>query len=115
MFLQCGSDKVAKQWVGIEGVGFEFWVILHGDEPGVVWDFDDFDEIPVRAGSGRVHAGFDQAFFVRWIEFESVAMSFRDFLRAVRLTRFRFFCKDARLRSEPHRAAFVGDRLLFFE
>ncbi len=56
--------------------GFEFWVELTAEEPGMISDLDDFNEIVVGRGSRYDQAGIFKLLTIGIIEFVSVAMAF---------------------------------------
>ncbi len=50
-FFRCG-DESGKERVRFSGAAFEFWVKLAADHEGVVFDFDDFDEVLFGVDAG---------------------------------------------------------------
>ena len=46
--LHGGADEGGEERVRLEGPGFQLWVELHADEPGMVGDLDDLRQEPVR-------------------------------------------------------------------
>src|SRR4051794_2386246 len=55
--LQGGGDEVAEQGVGLGRLRLELGVELDGEEPGVVGQLDDLDQVAVGAGAGGAQAG----------------------------------------------------------
>src|SRR5262245_56249903 len=55
--LEGRGDELAEQGVGLGGLALELGVELDGQEPGVVLQFDDLDELAVGAGAGDDEAG----------------------------------------------------------
>ena len=54
-----GFYKFTEQGMRRVGAGFEFGMELHADEKAVIRDFHRLDEVPVRRGAGKHHAGCD--------------------------------------------------------
>ena len=39
-----GTNKVPKKWMCFAGTAFEFRMELAGDKPGVIFEFDEFNQ-----------------------------------------------------------------------
>jgi hypothetical protein len=49
---QGGADEIPEQRVGFHRFGLELRMKLAAEEPGVIGDFDDLDQVVVRGGAG---------------------------------------------------------------
>ncbi len=59
-------------------LGLEFRVELHGQEPGMVQQLDDFDDRAVRAGSGSDQAMLVESLAIIIVKFIPMTMPFAD-------------------------------------
>src|SRR5512136_3127472 len=73
MLITC-SNKRYKQRMRLERLGLEFGVELASQEPGMVFDFDDLDQLVLRIPPGKEQPGPGQVAFVGRVEFIAVAM-----------------------------------------
>ena len=123
--FQCGTFVCSKLWnecpheVHEEGVGMEdgggvFGMELGADEPGVVGEFDDFDEVGVGIGADALHAVLLEVGEVAVVEFVAVAVALLDGGLAVDGVGLAAFAQLAGVGSEAHSAAHAGDGLLLF-
>jgi hypothetical protein len=59
-----------------EGSGFQFLVILHADEPGMVLELDDFHHQAVGLHADKTEPGFFLPFAVIDIDIAAVPVAF---------------------------------------
>src|SRR2546421_1859986 len=85
---------------------------LAGDEPGMSWQLDDFDETPLLEGSRDDEPCLDEASPEVVVDLVAVPVALVDHRLAVGLQGPRSRAELDRLRAEPHRAAEVLDLLL---
>jgi hypothetical protein len=88
---------------------------LHGEEPGMAGELDDFDELAIGAGAGEGEAVSRELLAIDVVELVAVAMAFGDFFAPVRFAGVRALREDGGLRAEAHGAAFVSDVFLLVE
>ena len=103
-----GGDEALEQRMRLVRLAQKFRMELAGDEKRMVLQLDDFDQFAVRRKAAENKAGLLEFFAVGVVEFVAVAVAFVDDKRAVKLARLRADDQLARLRAEPHRAAFFG-------
>lgn len=113
--MDSGGDKGGEEGVGVGRFAFEFGVELDSDEPGVVFEFDDFDQLLIAAGAGESHAVSFELLAVLVIEFVAMSVSFGDIESVVGCGGAASFGQSGGLGSESHGPAEVFDGLLFFE
>jgi hypothetical protein len=53
--LDSRFDEGGEEWMSRSWLALELRMELHGDEPGVVGQFDDFDQLPFRMESREDH------------------------------------------------------------
>ena len=94
-------------------LGFELGVVLDSDKPRMIGHFHDFHQRIILAGPRDNHAVGFQLLTVSIIEFPAMAMAFADFGRIIALHRLGAGFYLCSLSSQPHRATFVDDILLF--
>ncbi len=75
LVLPSGGDEIPEERVGSEGSRFELGMKLNRQEPGMVRDLDDLDELGVGCATSDEKAGLGQNFFVFPIELEAVAVA----------------------------------------
>ena len=97
------------------GFRFEFWMILHSKEPGVVLVFDDFNQRVIGTGAGTVQSMSCELFAICVVDFVSMSMSLGHFVGPVGFGGFAAFSEAGGIRSQPHGAALVRDILLLIE
>src|SRR5690349_14740116 len=83
LVLDRGAHEVAEQRVRLHGLGLELGVELHADEPGMVRQFDDLDQVVLRVHAGHHHARVLQALAVGVVQLEPVPVALADLQRAV--------------------------------
>jgi len=81
-------DESFEEWVRLIRFAEEFRMILAGDEEGMIFEFDDFDEFSVRARAAEEEPGFFELCTVFVIEFVTVTVAFVDDKGAVELRGF---------------------------
>lgn len=64
--------------MGLGRAGFKFRMELAADEPGVILDFDDFDQAVIGRRTGQDQAGVDHFRAILVVEFPAMAMAFID-------------------------------------
>lgn len=69
-------NKAVEQGMRLGRAGFKFRMELAADEPGMILDFDDFDQTVVRGRTGQDQAGIDHFRTVLIVEFPAVTMAF---------------------------------------
>ena len=85
---------------------------LRRQEPGVVFQFDDFDKPTVRRQPAQHESLRKQLLTVRVIEFVAVPMALAHFAHPVHLLGQGALPELAEIGSEPHGPAFSTDGLL---
>src|SRR5437868_1665457 len=90
----------------------ELGMELAGDEPGMSWQLDDFDETTLLEGSRDDEPRVDEASPEVVVDLVAVPVALVDHRLAVGLLGPRSRAELDRLRAEPHRAAEVLDLLL---
>ena len=64
--------------MGLLGLGAEFRMELHGDEPGMIGNLDDFRQVLVGIGPGDREAGRLELSAILGIEFIPMAVPLAD-------------------------------------
>ncbi len=113
--LDGGGDEGCEERVSFGGFALELGVELNGQIPGMGWQFDDFDELVIGAGSGEREAVRLVLLPVLIVEFVSMSMAFGDRGGAVGCFRQGTWREVGRMRSEAHGSSQFGDFLLFIE
>ena len=94
---------------GSRGSGFELGVKLAAEKPGVVFEFDDLDQLVFRIFSRDDEPGIGQNLFISGIEFEPVTMPFIDIGALVDLICQGILLYPAEVLSQPHGSSQVGN------
>src|SRR5205823_6294722 len=107
-----GPYEAAEDRMAIERTGFELRVELAGEEPRMVGELDDLDEVLVWR-QPREH----QAFFFELpaklvVELVAMPVALGDLLLAVEPLRERAVRKHAWIGAEPHRGALLRESFL---
>ena len=110
-----GGDEAFEEGVRFVGFALEFGVELAGDEEGVIFEFDDFDEFAVGRCATKNEAGLFEFGAIGVVEFVAVTMAFVDEKCAVEMRAQGVHGELAGLRTQAHGAAFFGDILLFVQ
>ena len=110
-----GGDEAFEEGVGLVGFAVEFRMELAGDEEGVFWNFDNFDEFAIGRIAAEAEAGFFELVAVGVVEFVAMTVAFVYDESAIKTRGFGPHDKLARLRAEAHRAAFLCDAGLLIE
>ena len=76
LIFQGGLDKSGEQRVRAVWSGFEFWMGLCGDEPGMIRKLDHFDDPSVRGDAGQLHTVFRQGLAVIVVDLIAVTVAF---------------------------------------
>src|SRR6185295_2336573 len=112
-FLAQGRpDKSAEQRMGTVRARAILRMELCGQKPGMVFQFDDFDQAAVRGKPAQPQPLCRQLLAVRVVEFEAVPMPLTNFIHPVHLVGERALAEPAEIASEPHRPALVAQTLL---
>ena len=85
--------------------GFEFRMSLRGNEEGMRRNLNPFDNMLIRREADRNKACFPEGFAIIIIDFITMAMTFRDILRSIKLIGFRFRIKMAGISAKTPRSA----------
>ena len=85
MPLDCGFDKASEQRVGSQRFAFELRMELHGNEPRMVGDFNDFHQAAIWTGAGKSHSVCLELLPIQIVELVSMPMPFIDFIATVGL------------------------------
>ena len=80
---QGGCDKACEEGMRLKGFAFELWVVLHADEPGMVFQLNYLHQVLVGLGSSHDHSLLREKLAVLVIELIAVAVSLIDESRAV--------------------------------
>ena len=102
-----GGDETLEQRMRLVRLAQEFRMELAGDEKRMVLQLDDFHQLAVRRQAAEHETGLLEFVAVGVVEFVAVTVAFVDDERAVKLRRLRAERQLARLRAQPHRAAFL--------
>lgn len=111
-FSQCGADQIPEQGMRPRRAGKKFGMELTGDEPRMVFQLDDFDQLGLRIDSGKNHALVFQNLFEFVVEFVAVAMTLRNVFGTVSPASQCVFFDVAVVQSQPHRSAFLHSGIL---
>src|SRR5210317_2181782 len=87
---------------------------LATEEPGVISNLDDLDEVLFRINSGKDQPAFFQRFTVGVIEFETMTMALTDIFLAINSACQSLLLQRTGIGSKTHCAAFTLDLLLPF-
>ena len=85
----------------------EFWMELNGDEPGVVRELDDLDELAVRRFSGPEESMLREGLLIGPVELVAMPMPFVNDVTVVNLPSTGLLGKLTRILAQSHRAALV--------
>ena len=99
---ECGGDELAEERVRFRGLGLEFRMELHGEEPRMVGQLDDLDEIAVGTQSAGDEALGLERFAIFVVELVAMPVPFVDRFLTVR-TAARGFRARARQGHDPSR------------
>ena len=83
MPIQCRFNEALEEWLWCRWFRLEFGMELNGDEPRVVRDLDNLDQISIRTGSRGDHTSGYEIVAVFGIEFVSMPMPLRNGNRAI--------------------------------
>ena len=75
--LNAGTYKITEERVRSRETALQFGMELHRQEPGMIFEFNDLDQIPFRPNSGNLESVRDEFFPVLIINLEAVTMAFR--------------------------------------
>jgi hypothetical protein len=101
--------------MGRDRLRFELRVALHGQEPGMARQLDDFDQLAVWTCTRDLHAVRAELLAIGVVELIAVPMAFVHFELAVGLVSKAAFGQLAGVFSEPHGAAEVCHLILAIE
>ena len=107
------SDELTKEGVAAGGFRLKFGVKLDSDEPGMVLEFDDFDEASFRVDSRRLETLLFEVFHVAVIELVAVTMPLLYEGALVCCVGPGTFGNPARIGSQSHGPSEIFDPLLF--
>src|SRR5258708_25438087 len=79
------SNEGGEERVRLQRLGFDFWMELTAEEPGMIGRLDDFDGIFIPRAAGDAQSRGDQRFLGCAVEFVAVAVAPPVFPFAVRL------------------------------
>ena len=74
--VECCAHKLHEEGVWIEDGASKFWVVLNPDEPGVVFQFNNFDKTGIRIDAYSFHTGGFHLLEVFIIKFIPVSVAF---------------------------------------
>src|SRR6476661_3275015 len=100
------ADKPAEQRMGTVRTGTIFRMELCSQEPGMVLEFDDFNQPAVGRETAQHQSLRRQRLTVRVVEFEPVPVSFANFVHTVHFVGERALSKTTEVTSQPHCSAF---------
>src|SRR5664280_667995 len=106
------ADEPIEERVRPLGAALELRVELTGDEPGVILQFDDFDEAPGRRLAGQHHTGSLEERTVSVVDLEAMAVPLVNELRAIDHGGLRAGGQPGWIQAQAHRAALVLHRPL---
>ena len=109
LVLVADAHEFSKERMRVEGFRTEFRMELNGDEPGVVREFDDLDELAVRRFSGHEESVLCECLLIRPVELVAMPMPFVNDVTVVNLPSTGLFGKLTRILAQPHRASHVID------
>ncbi len=112
LLAQGRPDKPAEQRMGTVRTRTIFRMKLCGQEPGMIFQLDDFDQPPIRREPAQHESFCRQLLTVGVVELKAVPMPFTDFVDAIHFVRERPFAQPAEVAPQPHRAALVAYALL---
>lgn len=108
-------DESREKGMGSGRLRFELWMILYGDKPRVVWQFDRLDQRVVWALPCEPHAVGGKLLPVDVVELVAVPMTFGNLGRSIALGGDAIGIQHRWLGAKPHRATFLGDRFLLIQ
>src|SRR5690606_42071901 len=91
--------------MGGEGFGFQLRMELDTDIPGMVRDLDDLGQAAVGREAGKADAVLLETLAIADINLVAMAVTLRDFRRAVDCRHLTPFGKPGRIGAKPHRAS----------
>src|SRR5712691_4271019 len=106
------SHEAAEDRMAIERARLELRVELAGEEPRVIRQLDDLDEVAVGGDAGKHQPLLLEQRAEVVVELVTVAMPLGDLLLRVELLRERAVAEHAGISAEPHRGAFLREPLL---
>ena len=107
--LVADADEFSKERMRVERFRTEFWMELNGDEPGVVRELDDLDELAVRRFSGHEESMLREGLLIGPVELVAMPMPFVNDVAVVNLPSTGLLGKLTRILAQSHRAAQVID------
>src|SRR6476646_3677850 len=107
------ADKSAEQRMRAVRTRTVFRMELCCQEPGMILELDDFDQLAIRRQPAQHQSLCRQLFSVGVIELEAVPVSFANFIHSIHLMSERALHEAAEIASQSHGPAFVADALLF--
>src|SRR5258708_3865876 len=106
------SDEALEKRVRPVGFALEFRMELAGDEKWMVFQFDDLHQLPVGRKAAKDEPGLLESLAVDVVEFVAVAMPLVHEESPIKVTGQRAQHQLARLGTQPHGAAFLGNLFL---
>src|SRR5688572_22549745 len=103
-----GLDITGEQRMTVARRGREFGMELHADEPGMIFQLHDLDQIAVHRGAGNHQPFLFELRAELVVEFVTMAMTLDDGVFAVELTHVRVRREATLLTAETHGAADVA-------
>src|SRR5579863_6968808 len=97
-----GSDEGREQRMRFERLGFELWMELAAQKPGMVRNLADFHVNGVGSLAGDPQPSARQNLFVLPVELVTMPMTFADLRRSVSAFGEASRCEQAGIRSQPH-------------
>src|SRR5271166_943592 len=97
------------------GLRLELRMVLDGDEPGMRGNFDDLDKRAIGTDSHGTHPLGLKLLAIGVVELVAVAVPLGDLLGTVALGSFAPQPQMGWMGPQPHRAALLGNTLLFFQ
>ena len=108
------GDEPGEQRMRARGPRLQLGMELAADEPRMIRQLDDLDELAVGREAAQLHAVLDEQLAVLVRDFITMAMALAHLRLAVDLGGARAARQPARIRAEAHRAAHVRHVLLRF-
>ncbi len=108
------GDKSFKQWMGLIWFALKFGMKLARQKKRMRRNFNQFHQFSIGSIAAENKSGLLEKFAVGVIEFVAMAMPFLNHKGAVKMVGDRTHFQLARLRAEPHGAAFFRNFFLLF-
>ena len=102
LLLECRANEGGEERVGLVGLGLKLRVGLRAEEPRVILELDDLDEIAARIHARDDHAATLELADVGIVDLVAMAVALADAVGAVGLVGERAGRERALVAAEPH-------------